>query len=209
MSQATKAEHILDLVSITSIVQFIKRDWTGPVLDIPRNGNEHPSLTGFLVGRKWNANWESWGSLLLSYLSSRGLALKEKDWLSKQQKPPLLIQAHQIKDVIIPNCYGLRPEFIKALNLSPESRALDALRVGEKLLRIENALGVPGISLVLLPAITKFWHLHDDELLHLIEALQSKPHRHIVILANELNLWEWVGRYQKWHEKHTGEIPYT
>lgn len=58
---------------------------------------------------------------------------------------------------------GTGRSFIREKELPLTNQTEDGLKRGEKVLQNEESLGVPEISLVLLPALSRFDHLHSDE----------------------------------------------
>ncbi|KAA8641683.1 uncharacterized protein ATNIH1004_011819 [Aspergillus tanneri] len=109
------------------------------------------------------------------------------------------------RGMVIPKTYGMVSKFLRNQGLEASTFVREALRSGQILLRIEEGVGVPGISLCLLPVFPKLQHLPRDEEAKAIQLLKGSSM--ILRLAARLSPLL-VGRhgYQAWYNYHIGSL---
>ncbi|THC94511.1 hypothetical protein EYZ11_005993 [Aspergillus tanneri] len=92
-------------------------------------------------------------------------------------------------------------KFLRSQGLEASTFVREALRSGQILLRIEEGVGVPGISLCLLPAFPKLQHLRRDEEAKAIQLLKGSSM--VLGLAARLSpLLAGRHGYQAWYNYH-------
>jgi hypothetical protein len=117
---------------------------------------------------------------LLRILCVRDLAL---DYIYAWQGSKPLLQRRR---------YGTIDPFAAERGL-PEGVTRKALKIGQKLIDLESQCGIPGISLVLLPAWYMFEHFSEvEELAKLILSDEFETFRHYCVLASLI-----LSTYQK------------
>ena len=93
---------------------------------------------------------------------------------------------------------GTGRSFIREKKLPFKNQTEDGLKRGDKFLDIEEGVGVPGISLYLLPALSRFDHVHSDEVRRLVGIISNTPKDYATYLSSFLH------NYQSLYDYHVG-----
>ena len=147
---SASAALLVVLQSWVRICQFlIKHDWSSILLKFRLRSSYSLELVGLLPQCRGEQPWEA---QLRRLLGARHLALQYDRWLAETGQGGL---AHID---LLPSAYRSSLSFLEHHNLPPTGRIRKILSVGERLLRIERSIGIPGISLMLLPILRFYRH---------------------------------------------------
>lgn len=93
---------------------------------------------------------------------------------------------------------GTGRSFIREKKLPLKNQTEDGLKRGDKFLDIEEGAGVSGISLFLLPALSRFDHVHSDEVRRLVGIISNTLKDYATYLSGFLH------KYQSLYNHHVG-----
>lgn len=93
---------------------------------------------------------------------------------------------------------GTGRSFIREKKLPFKNQTEDGLKRGDKFLDIEEGVGVPEISLFLLPALSRFDHVHSDEVQRLVGMISNTLEDYATYLSGFLH------EFQSLYNHHAG-----
>ncbi|KAA8646733.1 uncharacterized protein ATNIH1004_005408 [Aspergillus tanneri] len=169
-----QAKDIFDcmLRQLNNVSKYFEKDHTQLVLRIDPKPDQDIRLAALFMSGE-----DPRDRSFYRLLGSRSLALEREQWPSNRPSD---------RGMIIPKTYGIVSKFLRSQGLEASTFVREALRSGQILLRIEEGVGVPGISLCLLPVFPKLQHLPRDEEAKAIQLLKGSSM--ILRLAARLSL---------------------
>ena len=101
---------------------------------------------------------------------------------------------------LLPSAYRSSLSFLEHHNLPPTGRIRKILSVGERLLRIERSIGIPGISLMLLPIFSTFSDMSREKEDEIVNLLKSDA-TYSGILQTSYHFTAVLDYYQNWYAR--------
>ena len=168
-SRAIEATALLNEVHerLDDTRSFFKDDQTPLIAGICTSEHYTDPRMVCLSGRKGK---QPMGELFKRMLAIRFLSMKYEEWLGQHRlglPPGGQYQANP------PANHGLCKYFIREQSLPDTSQVRNWFMWGQKLLRIEREVGIPGVSLVLTCVLPKFPHFNDSEVTNAIYLLKD------------------------------------
>ena len=196
-SRAIEATALLDEVQekLHETRKFFKDDQTSLIAGICTSEHYTDPRMVFSSGRKGQ---QPMGELFKRMLAIRFLSMKYEEWLLQYRPLGGQYQANS------PANHGLCTHFIREQSLPNTSQVRNWFLWGQKLLRIEREVGIPGISLVLTCVLPKFPHFNDPEVINAIHLLKDDSYPGVKHMAEKFTVE--LDGLQDFYTKRIGSI---
>jgi hypothetical protein len=93
---------------------------------------------------------------------------------------------------------------LRSKGLTTNHQVKDGLKRGKKALTIEDSLGVPEVSLLLLHSLSRLHHLHSREVARVGEIFSNDQYQELGNACRSLNARRLLSEYQSLYNNHVG-----
>ncbi|GFF57042.1 hypothetical protein IFM51744_09073 [Aspergillus udagawae] len=191
------AETILEIAraNLRSLMEFFREDHTKTILQFRYTAGSDPRTVVLSVR---DTSKKCLRNLLLRLLAYRYLALGHRQLESDEG-----IDGPSRKRSR-PKRHGKGQLMLRSKGLNTNYQAVDGLKRGKKALTIEDSLGLPEVSLVLLHSLSKLHHLHSSEVARVGEIFRNDEYRELGDACRSLNARRLLSEYQSLYNHHVG-----
>ncbi|KAF7114143.1 hypothetical protein CNMCM5793_007721 [Aspergillus hiratsukae] len=192
-SPSESAETILATAraNLNTLMEFFREDHTKTILQFRYPAGSDPRIAVLSV----RSNKKCLCNLFLRLLACRYLALGHRQLESgdgSSQKRPR------------PKRVGKGRLLLRNKGITTNNQTEDGLKRGKKALTIEDSLGVPEVSLVLLHSLSRFNHLYAREARRLVEIFSNYPE--LGDACRSLNERKLLSDYQSLYNHHVDTL---
>jgi hypothetical protein len=193
-SPSESAETILEIAraNLNTLMEFFREDHTKTILQFRYTAGSDPWIAVLSV----RSNKKCLRTLLLRLLACRYLALGHRQVESGDESGGPSRKRSRTKRV------G-KGRFLRKKGITTNNQTEDGLKRGKKALIIEDSLGVPEVSLLLLHSLSRFNHLYSKEAKRLVEIFSNYPE--LVDACRSLNERKLLSDYQSLYNDHVGK----
>lgn len=192
------AETILEIAraNIRAFIEFYREDHTKTILEFRYTAGSDPR-TAVLSG--WDPNKDHLCNLLLRLLAYQYLALGHRQLESGEESDGPSRKRSR------PKRHGKGRLMLRSKGITTNHQTVDALKRGKKALAIEDSLGVPEVSLLLLHSLSRLHHLHSREVTRVGEIFSNGQYQELGNACRSLNGSRLLSKYQSLYNHHVGK----
>lgn len=95
---------------------------------------------------------------------------------------------------------------LRSKGITTNHQTVDALKRGKKALAIEDSLGVPEVSLLLLHSLSRLHHLHSREVTRVGEIFSNGQYQELGNACRSLNGSRLLSEYQSLYNHHVDTL---